>query len=229
MTWIIGRKEKDGVPAKIIEITARARDFRLTDNWIDKRDNSILATQQEKDACFTTDINGKKVSHALFDRGLNTLVPKNQGGVLSDYSFYQLSEEDKARESDGEEHVITWTDNEITGVDFSPEENKLWVKFTADKTEIDDDGVDSVQITLEIWEADQSGIKTNLTASSQIPILTPNGEKWSNASVIDGVKVKNFSTTKSGTWVFPSKAKRFKNVRVMNQIVLTVIETDILG
>jgi len=159
---------------------------------------------------------------------LETIVPAKLGGVAGDYSFFHMDATDEARIKDGWDYDIVWTTNEITDIDFSPEENKRWVKFTADKTEIDDDGVDSVEIIMEIWDKDLTGIETGISTTSSVPILTPSGEKWTKASIVNGIRTKNFTTTKSGTWVFPSRSNRFKNVRVFNQIVLTVIETDIL-
>ena len=160
---------------------------------------------------------------------LQTVIPVNYGGVAGDYSFYQMQGTDEERIKDGWEYDLTWTAGEITDIDFTPEESKRWLKVSATKTEIDDDGVETVDITLELWKADLSGIETAITASSTIPILTPSGERWSKASIVDGVKTKSFKTTKSGTWVFPSRAKRFRNVRVFNQVILDVIETDILN
>ena len=160
---------------------------------------------------------------------LTAVIPVNHGGVSDDYSYYEMQGTDEVRLLDGWEHELVWTDNAITSVDFSAEENKRWLKFSIDKTEISDDGVETVEITLELWKADLSGIETNITASASLAILTPAGERWTKAGVVNGVKVKNFKTTKSGAWVFPSRAKRFGNFRVFNQVTLQVNETDIFG
>ena len=160
---------------------------------------------------------------------LQTVIPKNYGGVAGDYSYYEMQGTDEVRVRDGWEYILTWSANEITAIDFSPEESKRWVKFSIDKTEISDDGVETVQITLELWKADLSSIETGITSSASLPVLTPTGEKWTKAGVVNGVKVKNFKTTRAGLWLFPSKAKRFGNFRVFNQVILQVNETDIFG
>lgn len=170
-----------------------------------------------------------EISNKVPDFGiteLQTVIPLNHGGVSGDYSYYQLPAADLDKIVDGWEYTITWAGNEITGVDFSTEENKRWIKVTVNKTEIDDDGVDSLTLRLEVWKADQSGIDTNVTASAKIPILTPNGEKWVKASVVNGVREVSFSTTKSGEWVVPSRV-RFNNVRTMDQASFDVIETGV--
>lgn len=55
--------------------------------------------------------------------------------------------------------TILWDSEEITGLDFSPEDNKLFIKFEQDKKFIASNGTDSATITVTIYESDGSTIK----------------------------------------------------------------------
>lgn len=163
---------------------------------------------------------------------LEFAIPNNYGGVAGDYSYFESTDEDVVRFRDGWERDLVWSGNEITDIDWSPEENKVWIKMYSDEVEIKNDGVDSVNLRLEVWKADLSGIATNINTTADVPIKTPDGNRWAKATVVNGVFEKSFKTTKPGEWVFPGLGKRFtstsgQKARIFNQVVLQVSEVGI--
>ena len=160
---------------------------------------------------------------------LQNVIPINYGGVSGDYSFHQMSANDEVRVRNGDEYSVVWTANEISSVSFAPEDAKRYVKIYADALEIDGDGVDTSNITLEVWKTDLSGIDTAVTVSNKsIPIQTPDGERWARVSVTNGVATKAFKTTKAGEWQFPARRRRFRDVRVLDPIlVINVRDTSV--
>jgi len=160
---------------------------------------------------------------------LEIAIPANHGGVKGDYSFYKMSATEENRIINLDNYVLTWAVNEVTAIDFSPEDSKRFVKIYSDVSEIDGDGIDEAQITLEVWKSDGSGIDTAVTATSKISVLTPNGKRWMKVSVVNGTVTKTFKTTIDGTWIFPADMKRFENVRVKgSRLKIEVIAINIL-
>ncbi len=163
---------------------------------------------------------------------LKYAVVQNYGGSESDYSFFQASVNDEQKMRDGWEYDLVWSGGEITDIDWTPETNKVWIKMSATKTEINGDGIDSTDITLEVWKADLSGIANNVNVTADLPIKTPDGNRWVKATVTNGTLTKTFKTQKSGTWAFPGKRKRFESpsgqkARVFNIILIEVDETGV--
>ena len=156
-----------------------------------------------------------------------TIFVNKFGGVVGDYSFFEMDNTDVIQVQDQWEHTVVWTANEITDIDWTPETSKRWLKVSCDKTEIENDGVEVAVITLEAWKADLSGIDTNLNGTILMPIVTPFGARSVKVAVTNGVMVKNFKTDKSGSWNFPLVNDRFANVRVFNQVSLNVIESSV--
>lgn len=226
MAWIIGKKSDQS----IIEISNKQPDFYLDDNWIDKRTGSILATQQEIDACFTTDVNNLKIVHAKFFKGLNSIIPETFGGTSSDYSFLKLTSEEINRILDGAAYTIVWVDGVISSIDFSLEDGKPWAKVSSDQEFIANDGIDSATLTLEIWKTDLSGIDTAFQFPGvRIPIKTPDGQRTVRFDIVNGTASRVFKTTRAGTYTFPGVAKRYNSVRLFNQIKIEVDDVDILS
>ena len=163
---------------------------------------------------------------------LEEVIPINHGGVSGDYSYYQMQGTDEANILDGWEYVLTWAAGEITDIDFSTEESKRLIRVTSDVTELDADGVDSVQVTAQIWKADQTGIDTAISGNIVIPIITPDRVvRKVKFSVVSGQLTRTFKTTKAGTWTIPAVDKRFDaglgKLRVDNGIQVHIEAIDV--
>lgn len=155
---------------------------------------------------------------------LETIIPGNYGGSASDYTFYQMDAVETERIKSGDEYDLEWDNHEITGIDFAAEDVKRWVKIYADKTEIDGDGSDTANITLEVWKADLSAIDTNVNVTGKsLPILTPDGERIVKINISGGVASRAFKTTKAGKWIFPGRGKGYENVRFVGTPLQIVV------
>lgn len=136
----------------------------------------------------------------------------------SDLSLYIVPDSSEAAINiiDGFDHTVEWSGSEIVGVSFAGELAKKYVKVTSSKSTILADNTDSTVISVEVWKADGSGIATSVTASADVPILTPDGIKKVRISVVNGTASKTFKTTKAGVWQIPYAKKRFSNFRVLS-------------
>ncbi len=147
----------------------------------------------------------------------------------SNLSFYYVADDDSSvtRVMSGDSYVLTWSavapTGEVTGLDFSTEDAKRWVKVTASKSEILADNSDTTTITIELWKADKSGIATTVTANADVPVLTPNGPRKVRVSLVNGVATKSFKTAIAGDWVIPAKT-RFNNVKVLQAATIEAIQ-----
>jgi hypothetical protein len=161
---------------------------------------------------------------------LQIRVPQRYGGVATDYSFYQLSANELDKITDGQSRTFIWSNGEITGIDFSNETSKPWVKLSATKTYIANDGVDSTVITLEVWKPNLSEIAANVQRNAfRVTIETPNGVRYVRINIINGVGTATFKTTVAGPYTFPSEAKRFGTMRIFNQLKIYVDELTLLS
>lgn len=55
-------------------------------------------------------------------------IATNYGGVPGDYTYYTLTSEEFDRVDDGDEYGLVWEGEKLLGVDFSPEDNKGWLR-----------------------------------------------------------------------------------------------------
>jgi hypothetical protein len=147
-----------------------------------------------------------------FKSALSTNYTTSINNIFVYYEDIMSSEAKLVME--GASYALIWSGTTITGIDLSAENAKRIVKCYASKGEIVADGVDTTTITLELWKADGTGIATNVTAQVDIPIMTPNGQRFVKGQLTNGVMSKVFKTTKSGTWIFPVNIPRYKNVRI---------------
>jgi len=180
---------------------------------------------------------GKKIDKSLVEvvmrdvllQQLQEAIVANKGGVVEDYSFYEMTAEDVERCRDGWSHTYVWENSNMVSIDFSSETSKPWVKVFTDKTSIVDDGVDTATITLEFWKANLSSIQTNINLTGRrFPIFTPSGIRFVRLNVVNGVARARFRCAKAGEYVFPSELKRHGTIRVFNQVSIEVDETSLL-
>lgn len=98
---------------------------------------------------------------------------------------------DFKRIMNGDEFVVVWANDKITGVDFSTEDAKGYLKFETNKTEIRGDGVDTATITLTVYQPDKVTVK-NITAARLIPIKTPSGIISARMAITNGIGTLQF-------------------------------------
>lgn len=138
-------------------------------------------------------------------------IATNHGGVAADYYIYTLADSstETKRIQAGDEHTFIWTNDEITGVDFSIEDNrKLFTIKTVDpdnksivKDTIVGDNIDSVIIQTQTCFADET-VDTSINAEALIPVLVPDGRTvYLKATIVNGVGNEiTFKTTLEGVW-----------------------------
>lgn len=138
-------------------------------------------------------------------------IATNHGGVASDYCYYALedSASDTKRILAGDEHTFIWENDEITGVDFSIEDNrKLFTIKTVDpdnksvvKDTIVGDNTDAVIIQTRTCLADET-LDTSINATTLIPVTTPdNRTVYLKVTVTNGVGNEiTFKTALEGIW-----------------------------
>ena len=160
---------------------------------------------------------------------LRIVIPANKGGAADDYSYFQISDADSAKIMDGWAYTLTWAGGEIAGLDLSNETAKPWVKLSATKTFIANDGIESTVITLEVWKPNLSGIATAVQRNNfRVTIETPNGVRYVRINIINGIGTATFKTTVAGSYTFPSDPKRYGTMRIFNQLKIDVDELGLL-
>jgi len=103
----------------------------------------------------------------------------NYGIVDSNLSLFYVAESNAtvARIQNGEAYTLTWTasapDGEVDGFDFSTEDAKKWLQFSANKSSLVADGVESVIISASLLKADKSGIDTTFGSAIDVSVVLP--------------------------------------------------------
>lgn len=160
---------------------------------------------------------------------LQSAIPNSKGGVVGDYSYFNISANDFFKINDGWDYTLEWTAGEITGVNFSNETAKPWVKLSSDKAFIANDGIETATITLEVWKPNLSEIQTNVQRTAfRVPITTPDGDRFVRINITNGIGIATFKTTKSGRYLFPNNPKRYGTMRIFNQLEIHVDELTLL-
>jgi len=159
---------------------------------------------------------------------LKFAIVANYGGTANDYAFYQTSDATiQSRIDNGDQYALIWDnmgtagdplDDEITGVDFSVENTKRWVKVyeQTGKQFINGNGTDTATIIIEIWNSALTAIDTNITGvTKKIPIAMPvYGTVFKEATFTNGVATMPISSKIYGSWMIPSDSVRYENTRV---------------
>ncbi len=159
-------------------------------------------------------------------------VVARYGGTTDDYDVYGFSDTsgDASRVMAGDEFTLVWTGtyptNTITGLDFSVEDNKLWLHVTTDITQFIADGSDKCDVTFEMWTADNLGVDTSFNGTYLIPLGNPVRVGYASVTFVDGVSTtKSIRTTEWGTWLFPGVRTRLNGWKIHNNIeVLALID-----
>ena len=139
---------------------------------------------------------------------LKVVIPVNYGGVQGDYSYYQLSNNELKRVTDGDEYSTVWTSGDITSLSFTSEDSKRWVRFSSDVKKAMANGTDSIVLTAEIWLNDKSAIDTSYSGTILIDISIGRDIGILKLIFTSGVATKTLKSTNWGYWNIPSDPKQ---------------------
>ena len=122
----------------------------------------------------------------------------------------------------GHDFDLTWVTNEITAIDFTPEDSKGWAGFVSDVVRIADDGTEEAEITITAYESDGTTVDTSINVTKYVSIKTPIGIQLAKMTTVSGIgtfRIKLTNITPIGHYTFPSvsdwifdKAFRVKEV-----------------
>lgn len=148
-------------------------------------------------------------------------ISTNHSININDIYLYVLDEADPVvdRIRNKDSYELIWTDEEISGFDFSEEDVKKWLKVTSSSTEVEVSGDSTITITFEIWKRDLSAIDTSYSETKKIPVLTPSGERNIKVSFTNGVFIHYFNPSVDGTYIIPFQMK-FEDLRVKERITI---------
>jgi hypothetical protein len=109
----------------------------------------------------------------------------------------------------GSTETITYTDvttqaDFITGVDFTPEDTKLWIHGSSDKPSILANGIDEATLKLELLLPDKSAVDTTANVTLDIPIMSSLGPIKIRFEVVNGVGTRAIKTPTPGSWTGPT-------------------------
>lgn len=133
------------------------------------------------------------------------------GGVRADYKLFDLraisGDAVAARVLNGDEFNLVWTGNNVSGVDFAPEDAKFLLDVTAPNLEVPADGATVVNVTVELFNANGTP-RGNFSGSRELEISSPIGAVRHLLNFNAGVAVIPFRTQLAGYWQFPHNRKR---------------------
>jgi hypothetical protein len=153
------------------------------------------------------------------------------GGIISDYSVFRIDDQSiyAKRMLNNDEFNLVWSSSSpngtISAIDFFPEDSKLWIKFYSitGKTEIFANQTDYVDIMIEVWKADKSGLATQIDGTENVPVLTPHGPAEMRCQFQNGKCIKRIATTLFGNWMMPTNINRIGQYRIYNAITIKAL------
>jgi len=102
------------------------------------------------------------------------------------------------------EFNVQWENSKIVGLDFSIEDNKPYLFFSADKNQIFANEVDTVIVSIQARQPDNSeNVDTSVNTSLLINANTPEDPNGLyKFDFINGLASRSITTSKSGPWAF---------------------------
>jgi len=141
-------------------------------------------------------------------------------------SVYYVSEpnENVTRVTKGDTYTLTWTastpDGEIDGVDFSAEDAKKWLQFSANKSNLIA-GEETVIISVNLLKADKTGIDTTFSDTIDVPVTLPNRNSKFRFNFISGQASTMKTFNVGGTVYLGDKPSGY---RCDNTLTIDVVE-----
>jgi len=106
-----------------------------------------ISTQQE--------LEKRRLSSDPAQGFLDALATNYTGGDVTDIAYYQTTQEEEDRISIDSDYTLVWTDGQITGLDFSIEFAKQWLRFSCSDIGIKANAPSDLEIeNISIWTAE---------------------------------------------------------------------------
>jgi hypothetical protein len=157
---------------------------------------------------------------------LENIIEK-YGGTAADYSIYRINDATIAtkRIQNGDEFNLVWDNDIISGVDFTIEDSKPWIKFYTEdgKSEILANNMDTAVLIMEMWKADKSGIDITFNSIIRFTITTPRGPAIIKCQFVNGICKKQIKTEVFGDWIFPGNLRHVNGYRIFNSQKIIVL------
>ena len=140
----------------------------------------------------------------------------SHGGAQSDYLAYKTTDSViHGRVSNGDEFVGIISGGVVTGLDFTAEDSKGWIRVSSDvdRIALADNGtvVSPVQVTVEVLDSAKT-LDTAYNGVVTLCALTPkNVVVCIDVTIVNGTKTFPFTPRSHGPYNFPSD-----NLRTMN-------------
>lgn len=183
---------------------------------------------------------GKKSDQTLLEHGGSSLdfndasvqasflsaLSINHGVSTNDISFFTVSDSstEVERISSGDSWALAWSggapSGEISSIDFSEEDAKKWLQFSADKTAVLSDNKDLLTVSVSVLVANKSGIDTSFSGDLDIPVSTPNGGVKARFTFYTGKGAKLFKFDRAGTFAIGFRQVSY---RVDNSVSVDIL------
>lgn len=133
----------------------------------------------------------------------------NHGLTDQDLSLYVIADTDPVmtRIKNGDEYSVVWDESEIVSLDFTPEDDKPYLQFSANKTYAQADGVESVLVSVKALTVDKSQVDTNINGREVIACTLPGGGGVMAFTFSDGRASKSITSTAPGTAKFGGRTR----------------------
>lgn len=136
------------------------------------------------------------------------------GILLADLEYYYIADSNNPisicqRILSGQSYNVNWTNGNITGIDFSAEDTKGYIKFETNKNSIKGDGIDTATITLTVYLADKITVK-NVTVNKLVPVKIPGAVISAQMQITNGIGMLTFKKINDlplGKYTFPLPSK----------------------
>lgn len=118
----------------------------------------------------------------------------------------------------GADFLPVMVNDEVVGVDFSPELAKPELFFEMNKEDACDDGVDSILVTCTARK-ESGAIDSSVAGKIRVPIRLPSGSVADKVfTFVAGVGTSSFKSTVAGSFIVPRQTLRFGVYRVVNVV-----------
>jgi hypothetical protein len=107
-----------------------------------------------------------------------------------------------------DEFILLWNIDEIIGVSFAPEDNMQYIIAISDKAKIKNNGIDKATINFKILKSDGITVENTFNATRFVECENPVYKFLYKLVFVNGVCLKEFTTTFAGKWIFPSSDTR---------------------
>ncbi len=157
--------------------------------------------------------------------GWKQAFAQNNSLDVSNVKIYEMSQAEIMRGREQDEFVAVWSGDNLTGIDFSPEDDKRFISFSSDKTRIEANGNEVATITIRLLQNDATTPWSVNVSNKYFKISSSLGNVIEKkVDFVSGVATINFSVPSllAGFWQIPSLSdKRFENFKILNPLTIS--------